>query len=71
MSASNAPVAAAAAPAPLDTYVPAGTAAKLLHCHIDTVRRWADDGKIATWRTPGGQRRLKLSDIEALKAHAA
>lgn len=68
MSASNAPAAAAAAP---DQYVPAGTAAKMLHCHIDTVRRWADDGKIATWRTPGKQRRFKVADLEALMADAA
>ena len=56
---------------PTDKYVPAGTAAKLLHCHIDTIRRYEAQGKIKAWRTPGNQRRFKLADIEALKADAA
>jgi len=63
MSASDAPAAAAAAP---DKYVPAGTAAKMLHCHIDTLRRWESDGKLTAWRTPGNQRRFKVSDLQAL-----
>lgn len=31
-----------------------------------TVRRWSDAGKLAAIRTPGGQRRFRRSDIEAL-----
>ena len=60
-----------AAPADPDIYVPAGTAAKMLHCHIDTLRRWESDGKITAWRTPGNQRRFKVADLEAIKSGAA
>ncbi len=33
-----------------------GQAAELLGVSVDTVRRWADSGRIATSRTAGGQR---------------
>lgn len=33
-----------------------------------TVSRWADEGKLAFFRTPGGQRRFRRSDVEALIA---
>jgi excisionase family DNA binding protein len=41
-------------------------AAKRLGVHPDTVVAWADAGKLACWRTPGGQRRFSPADIEAL-----
>lgn len=44
-----------------------GTAARILGVSIDTVRRWADAGKLATVRTEGGQR---LVDGAALAAFA-
>ena len=31
----------------------------------DAVRQWADDGKLASFRTPGGQRRFRREDVEA------
>ena len=39
-------------------------AAELLGVHPDTLRGWADEGKIPVWRTPGGQRRFQRSDLE-------
>ena len=35
-----------------------GKAAQLLGVSPDTVRRWADQGRVATVRTDGGRRRL-------------
>lgn len=34
----------------------------------DTVSRWADDGRIACIRTPGGWRRFRPQDVEAFVA---
>ena len=39
-------------------------AADLLGVSASTVRRWADSGKIACQRTPGGQRRFSRDDLE-------
>lgn len=36
----------------------ASKAADLLGVGVDTVRRWADDGKLATTRTTGGHREI-------------
>lgn len=42
-------------------------AAKLLGVHRDSLKRWADAGKVPCWRTPkGGHRRFRRSDLEAL-----
>ena len=45
-----------------------GQAADLLGVSTDTVRRWADEGRLTTARTEGGQR---LVDGAALAAFAA
>jgi excisionase family DNA binding protein len=42
-------------------------AAELLSVHEDTLRRWADEGKVPFWVTPGGQRRFRPEDIEAMR----
>jgi excisionase family DNA binding protein len=42
--------------------------ADLLQVHPDTVRRWAAAGALASWRTPGGQRRFRRADVDALLA---
>lgn len=34
----------------------------------DAVRQWADDGKLVSFRTPGGQRRFLRSDVESFLA---
>jgi excisionase family DNA binding protein len=40
-----------------------GEAAKQLHIHTTTLRRWADEGQIPFMLTPGGHRRFAASDI--------
>ena len=42
-------------------------AADLLSVHPATLNRWADEGKVRYWMTPGGQRRYRRSDIEAIR----
>lgn len=51
-------------------YVTVSAAARMLECHVETVRRWADAGAIYSWRTPGNQRRLLLSDVHRLRQPA-
>jgi diguanylate cyclase (GGDEF)-like protein/excisionase family DNA binding protein len=41
-------------------------AAELLDVSASTLRRWADSGKVASRRTPGGQRRFSRHDLMAL-----
>lgn len=43
-------------------------AAKLIGCHEDTLKRWAADGKVPAFKTPGGWWRFRRSDIEAFLA---
>lgn len=44
--------------------VPMGKASDILGIHPNTLRKWADDGKIPSYRLEGGQRRFKLADLE-------
>ncbi|RUT02526.1 IS607 family transposase ISTko1 [Dulcicalothrix desertica PCC 7102] len=39
-------------------------AANLIGCHAQSIRRWEKEGKIKAYRTPGGQRRFKRSEVE-------
>jgi len=39
-------------------------AARQLGVSIGTVRRWADQGHLSAYRTPGGQRRFSVEQIE-------
>ena len=41
-----------------------GPASQLLGIDPDTLRRWADEGRVPAWTTPGGHRRF---DADALK----
>jgi molybdopterin-binding protein len=48
-----------------------GRAAELLGVSVDTVRRWADEGRLELRRTPGGQRQIEGSSIARLLAERA
>lgn len=50
--------------APLTT----GQVATIFGVTTTTVKRWADDGRLAHFRTPGNHYRFALSDVEAFKA---
>lgn len=41
-------------------------AAAVLGLHPDTLRRWADKGRVPCWTTPTGQRRFSREDLDAL-----
>ena len=45
--------------------------AALFGVHVSTVVRWADEGKIPSFRTPGGQRRYPRAAIDAILRGAA
>jgi len=47
-----------------------GRAAAALGISIETLRRWEKAGKIAAFRTPGGQRRFDRSEIERVRTAA-
>ena len=48
-----------------------GEAARLLGVSVDTLRRWDREGKLASIRTLGGQRRFSRAAVEALAEPAA
>jgi molybdopterin-binding protein len=51
-----------------ENHVRIGRAAEMLGVTVDTVRRWADDGRLSTVRSPGGQRLIPLTDVTRLMA---
>ncbi len=59
---------------PLDksssTVLTPGEVADIFRVTPDAVRQWADDGKLASFKTPGGQRRFLRSDVERFFADA-
>lgn len=46
-----------------DRWLELGEAAQLLGVHFTTLRRWANEGQVPYYRTPGGQRRFKESEL--------
>jgi molybdopterin-binding protein len=47
-----------------------GAAAQLLGVSVDTVRRWADSGRLPTRRSAGGQRVIDGADLARFVAEA-
>lgn len=45
-----------------------GEAAKTLGVRVETLRRWEQEGRLATTRTPGGQRRVAAAEVARLLA---
>lgn len=42
--------------------------AEIFGMHPSSVTKWADDGKLPFVRTPGGQRRYRVEDVDDLYA---
>ncbi|HEX2193500.1 MAG TPA: helix-turn-helix domain-containing protein [Candidatus Limnocylindria bacterium] len=53
-------------PDPDDPWLALGAAARLVGVGPDTLRRWADSGKVESFTTPGGHRRFLRSSLEAM-----
>lgn len=49
-----------------DPWLPLGAASRLVGVGPDTLRRWADSGKVQSFQTPGGHRRFLRSSLEAM-----
>lgn len=41
-------------------------AARMLGIAVSTAQQWIENGAIPAWKTPGGHRRVRLSDVRAL-----
>ena len=54
-----------------EVFIPIGEVAAAFGVTVATVRNWERSGRIAAVRTPGGQRRFRRVDVEALKNAAA
>jgi molybdopterin-binding protein len=46
-----------------DSSIRIGRAAEMLGVTVDTIRRWADEGRIQSIRSPGGQRLIPIEDV--------
>jgi excisionase family DNA binding protein len=53
---------------PLPERLPLGEASRLLGVDPDTLRRWADEGRVPAFTTPGGHRRFERRALERLVA---
>jgi excisionase family DNA binding protein len=53
---------------PLPERLPLGAASRLLGVDPDTLRRWADEGRVPAFTTPGGHRRFEREALERLIA---
>lgn len=49
-----------------DPWLPLGAASRLVGVGPDTLRRWADSGRVHSYQTPGGHRRFLRSSLEAM-----
>jgi excisionase family DNA binding protein len=57
-----------AARVPEDGILSLGPASRLLGVNPDTLRRWADVGRVASFATPGGHRRFSRAELSRLAA---
>lgn len=55
-----------AALSPAEFTLTATKAAEYLGCHPDTVKRWAKQGKVRSFKTPGGWYRFRPADLDHL-----
>ena len=51
---------------PLPDRLPLGAASRMLGVDPDTLRRWADEGRVPAFTTPGGHRRFDRRALERL-----
>jgi excisionase family DNA binding protein len=51
---------------PTGDWLSLGPASQLLGIDPDTLRRWADDGRVPAWTTPGGHRRFDARALQRL-----
>jgi len=49
-------------------FISLGPASRLLGVDPDTLRRWADDGRVPSFATPGGHRRFPRAELTRLAA---
>jgi molybdopterin-binding protein len=49
-----------------DSHVRIGRAAEMLGVTVDTIRRWADDDRLRTVRSAGGQRLVPIEEVTRL-----
>ncbi len=49
-------------------FVNVGKAARYLGVSPASLRQWSDEGLVRVYRTPGGQRRYRIADLEAFIA---
>jgi molybdopterin-binding protein len=52
----------------IDTSIRIGRAAEMLGVTVDTVRRWAESGRVRTVRSSGGQRLVPIDEVTRLIA---
>lgn len=55
---------------PVQELLTSGEVAARFRVGRSTVRRWADTGRIPSFKTPTGQRRYRAADIEAVIAES-
>ena len=49
-----------------DEVLTVANAAELFGVSVETIRRWADAGRLPSFRTLGGRRRFRWADVRAL-----
>jgi excisionase family DNA binding protein len=57
-------------PPPTQTWITLGAASEQLGVSETTIRRWADEGEIRSYRTRGGHRRILAEDLRGIIASA-